>query len=90
MYSSNPPNVHIRRLYWQCRRGLLELDLLLIPFLEERYPHLTEDEQKQFEALLSHPDPQLLAWCLGSALPPETLVDAVSKVRERAKTCHKN
>lgn len=89
---TTPPsnNVHIRRLYWQCRRGLLELDLLLIPFLEQVYPSLTQQEQKQFEVLLNYADPELNAWFLGSASPPEALNELVKKIREHAKTRHQN
>lgn len=77
-----------KRLYWQCRRGLLELDVLFMPFLEHIYPSLKETEQQQFEDLLHHTDPELLAWCLGQSTPPETLQNIVCKVRAYAKTTH--
>ena len=28
---------HIRRLRWHCRRGIKEVEVLLVPFFEERY-----------------------------------------------------
>ncbi|MDJ0806588.1 MAG: succinate dehydrogenase assembly factor 2, partial [Gammaproteobacteria bacterium] len=33
-------DAELNRLRWQCRRGMLELDLLLLGFLETRYPRL--------------------------------------------------
>lgn len=28
----------LKRLYWHSRRGMLELDVLLVPFVQEVYP----------------------------------------------------
>ena len=46
-------------LRWQCRRGMLELDLLLNGFLDERYNQLSDDEKAQFKSLLDYPDQTL-------------------------------
>ncbi len=43
----------LRRVRWRCRRGLLELDLILRRFVDECYPVLTEAEQSGFQELLS-------------------------------------
>jgi antitoxin CptB len=53
------------RLRWACRRGMLELDVLLAPFVEEGYDALTELQKHQFEALLACDDPDLFAWFMG-------------------------
>lgn len=50
---------HMSRLRWHCRRGMLELDLLLGRFLEREYIHLDERQREAFESLLNLPD-QLL------------------------------
>jgi len=63
----------LRRLRWQCRRGLLELDLLLARFLDRRYPALAVPDQEAFRRLLQEPDPRLLAWLQGQERPPEEL-----------------
>lgn len=68
------------RLRWQCRRGLLELDLLLSRFLAERYPALSAAEQEQFRKLLNYPDPTLLAWVQGQESPPDRLRNIMNKV----------
>lgn len=83
-------NVQLKRLRWQCRRGQLELDLLLAPFLEQVFSNLAEDEQRQFEALLAYPDPDVLAWCMGNVPPPETLRGIIKKIQKHAKSCHQN
>ncbi len=48
------------QLYWQCRRGSLELDLLLKNYLENDYLHATKQKQQQFAELLKLEDEDLL------------------------------
>ncbi len=47
------------RLRWRCRRGLLELDIILQRFLDKYYAQLDETQLKTFETLLSLPDNEL-------------------------------
>ncbi len=47
------------RLHWKCRRGMLELDLLLRGFLDSGYGELDEAGKAEFEALLELPDQEL-------------------------------
>ena len=56
----------LNRLRWQCRRGMLELDLLLLEFLEQRYPQLDEASQQAFVALLEYPDQSLQRWLIAT------------------------
>ncbi len=69
-----------RRLRWQCRRGLLELDLLFTGFLENQYSALRPDEQGTFRRLLEQPDQMLLAWLQGQHKPPVELQKIIDKV----------
>ena len=52
------------QLQWKCRRGMLELDIILGRFLAEFYPILNSDEQQQFESLLEETDPDIYAWLM--------------------------
>ena len=54
-----------QRLRWQCRRGMLELDLLLQSFLENKYYELDDLEQQDFNRLLDIPDQELLELLMG-------------------------
>lgn len=54
-----PLQERIKRLRWQCRRGMLELDLLLGVFLDHSYLSLTDAEQDLFEQLLTYSDQDL-------------------------------
>ncbi len=61
----------IRRLRWQCRRGMLELDYLFESFLDRHYRDLDPGMKAEFIALLEHPDPVLHAWCIVGDQPEE-------------------
>ena len=50
----------LNRLRWQCRRGLLELDLVLERFLERHGEHLHGEQLACFEILLEYTDNDLL------------------------------
>ena len=53
------------RLRWACRRGMLELDVLFMPFVEEAYDNLSDQDKATFERLLEEQDPDLFAWFMG-------------------------
>lgn len=70
------------RLRWRCRRGLLELDLLLDAFLETSYSALSEEEKQAFEALLRCPDQALWRYCLAEEPHCDPLTaDVIAKIR---------
>ncbi|BCG63119.1 MAG: antitoxin CptB [Methyloprofundus sp.] len=52
----------IKRLRWQCRRGVKELDVILNAYLELEYIAATAVEQRDFVALLELEDDKLLAY----------------------------
>ena len=75
-------NRRMERLRWRCRRGLLELDLILLDFLEHRFHSLTPSEQEAFTQLLSTPDNILLAYIQGVQNPAEKeLMQIITKIR---------
>ena len=72
----------LRRLRWRCRRGLLELDLILLRFVDERYPALTAAEKSGFQELLSLPDATLLDYLAGRDKPADKVLrQIVRKIR---------
>lgn len=59
---------HIR---WGCRRGMLELDILLQPFFDQKFSLLSAEQQADFVRLLDCNDPELYAWLMGHEQPEE-------------------
>ena len=55
------------RLRWRCRRGMRELDMLLLGYVERYYPSAESAEQAAFRRLLTLPDPEILALLTGRA-----------------------
>ena len=54
------------RLRWKCRRGMLELDIMLHSFLDKGYASLEEPEIVFFEQLLSYEDNPLFELLMGN------------------------
>ncbi|MDB2549310.1 succinate dehydrogenase assembly factor 2 [Porticoccaceae bacterium] len=59
------------RLMWASRRGMLELDLILQPFVENTFDSLPENDQLRFEALLEREDQQLFMWLMKREQPTD-------------------
>jgi antitoxin CptB len=55
------------RVRWSCRRGLLELDLVLERFVTDHYERLSQREKVVFSKLLKLPDNDLLDLAMGRA-----------------------
>ena len=71
------------RLKWAARRGMLELDLILQPFVENVYPSLDKANQQRFVHLLSCEDQDLFAWLLHRQEPEDKeLAYIVRTIRE--------
>jgi antitoxin CptB len=65
------------KLRWRCRRGMKELDLLLLRYVEEQYGEAPSAHQEAFRALLEAPDPVIYAYCLGGERPRSPLLSTV-------------
>lgn len=59
--------VEINRLYWHSRRGMLELDVLLVPFTREVYSTLDEVDRELYERLLTCEDQDMFGWFMERA-----------------------
>jgi len=75
--STNLTKVNKARLKWACRRGMLELDILFIAFVDEAYDDLSTKDQFTFERLLTEQDPELFAWFMGHKVCEDTELNAV-------------
>ena len=53
---------HQRRLVWQCRRGIKEVEVLLVPYFERHYANLSASDQALFEKLLEQHDVEMFEW----------------------------
>lgn len=73
----------INRMRWASRRGMLELDLVLEPFVVARYAGLDERDRLRFQRLMGCEDQDLFAWFLRRERPDDEELNAiVGKVLE--------
>ena len=76
---SNATNERIR---WRCKRGMLELDKLLLNFFDNCYPTLNKKSQENFQRLLEIEDDKLWAAFMGvTMLEDEVLNDMLLCIR---------
>lgn len=59
------------RLFWSSRRGMLELDLILLPFIENVYPTLEAADQLSYQRLLECEDQDMYAWFMRRENPQD-------------------
>ncbi len=73
------PEQELARLRWQCRRGMLELDMFLNSFLDKHFLKLVDSEKAAFYTLLNYPDQFLLEYLMGRSIPLDKDVANVAK-----------
>lgn len=75
-------DANVARLRWRCRRGMRELDALLIGFVDRCGAGFTAAEMTAFEGVLELPDPVLHSYLLGRSAPADT---ATAELIERIR-----
>lgn len=70
------------RIRWQCRRGLLELDLVLAKFLDHHLETLSPGRLAAFKRLLDYPDHDLWDFVTGKISPPDAESARIIKLFE--------
>ncbi len=67
----NKPNIDMKKVHWRCRRGMLELDLLLKYFVDARLYSLNKDELATFMYLIEQDDNTLDSWLIKHNFPKD-------------------
>lgn len=75
------------KIRWATRRGMLELDLLFAPYVENCYFNAPDDEKTIFVELLKSEDQDLFGWFLKSVAPPQAYQEIIAKIMQ-AKYAH--
>ncbi|MCH1600784.1 MAG: succinate dehydrogenase assembly factor 2 [Pseudomonadales bacterium] len=66
-----------QKIFWHSRRGMLELDLLLVPFAREVFENLSTEDQLLYRDLLAEEDQDLWNWFLERVEPSEARFKAM-------------
>ena len=75
------------RIGWASRRGMLELDLILVPFVKEKLRSLSRDDLQRYLNLLDSEDNDLFNWFLKRGKPDDSeLAIIVEQIQAHART----
>ena len=80
--STMKKNININKVIWASRRGLLELDLLLEPFIRSEFTKMSDFDQSHLYEFLKLDDDELFDFFLGSKEVPQQFLAIVSEVLE--------
>ena len=73
----------IERIRWRCRRGMLELDIVLGRFVDRYYADLDASTRAVFDTLLDMPDAELWDMITGKeGTPPEGYGELLILIRD--------
>lgn len=81
--AENIKDAELRRLAWRCRRGMLELDIVLQRFIALHFNDITLAQLKAFDDLLDLPDNDFWMLISSDRVTPKNAdtVDVVNKIR---------
>lgn len=74
------PEFNKQKIFWHSRRGMLELDLLLVPFATEAFEFLSPQDQLLYSELLEQEDQDLFAWLMGRSAPADPRFNSIIKL----------
>lgn len=85
MSATETPENRRKRLHMRSmRRGIKEMDLILMRYAEARLADLAPGDLDLYEALLSENDQDLYQWVSGQNAPPQPLAGLVADIRKVA------
>lgn len=67
----------LNRMRWASRRGMLELDLVLEPFVNQCYAELEPADRQRFQQLMLCQDQELFGWFLRRETPDDPELAAI-------------
>ncbi|WP_040976889.1 FAD assembly factor SdhE [Necropsobacter massiliensis] len=77
------------RIEWDCRRGMLELDKVIMPFFQHHFDDLADEKKDVFLRLLTATDLQLFSWFFNRVPAPDLeLRQMVTYIQEKLNLTH--
>lgn len=76
---SEVPRERLKMLEWRCRRGMKELDLLLVRYLKNRFAQATTEERAAFVEFLELPDPEIAGYLVAGDVPEDSVRAALCR-----------
>ena len=64
--------INSSKVFWHSRRGMLELDPLLVPFVKSQFEFLSRPDQLLYIEFLQQEDQDLFAWLIRREEPSDS------------------
>ena len=71
----------LKKLQWASRRGMLELDVVLLPYLEQHGSEFEHEQIAHYQQFLEETDPDLYAWIMGFETPKPEFSELVRSIQ---------
>ncbi|MBR0573324.1 succinate dehydrogenase assembly factor 2 [Pasteurella atlantica] len=68
------------RIEWECRRGMRELDEMIMPFYKNHFDNLSQEQQNTFVEMLKFTDPELFRWLMNQEQAPQEAMQQMVKL----------
>ncbi|MCL4121288.1 UNVERIFIED_CONTAM: hypothetical protein GTU68_009907 [Idotea baltica] len=68
------------KIKYSARRGMLELDILLAPYLDNCYLNESKEDKKLFVEFLTSEDNDMFDWLFKGVIPPVKYKELVKKI----------
>jgi len=79
---TNDDAIELKRLRWQCRRGMREMDMLLERWLDAHFAGADHELRRQFAELLQTEDDLLWSWIMEKNVPADaSLTHLLAQIR---------
>ncbi|WP_010139933.1 FAD assembly factor SdhE [Oceanicola sp. S124] len=79
-----PREVRLKRMKMRSmRRGIKEMDIILMRFVESDLDRLSDAELDLYDAVLGQNDQDLYQWVSGQATPPAALASMIDRIAGR-------
>jgi antitoxin CptB len=72
----------LKKLQWASRRGMLELDVVLLPYLEQHGESFEQEDIAHYQQFLEETDPDLYAWIMGFETPKEEYSELIQSIQQ--------
>jgi len=72
----------IKRLHMRSmRRGIKEMDLILMHYAQDKLANKSDDALDHYDALLGENDQDLYQWCSGQVAPAPKFADLIAEIK---------
>lgn len=80
----------VDKIKYSARRGMLELDIILAPYLNNCYMHEDLSSKKLFVEFLTSEDSDMFDWIFKEVTPPQKYQQLIDKIIKEKKKFNQN